>query len=172
MDIFNNPWQTFRGTIRGFDSPGQLALGATMGMLIGLLPKDSALPYVFALITLLSNGNLLCAAVSGVLFSCLGPTLDTITHPIGLYVLSSEVMQPTFAWLYELPFARWTRFENTVVMGSLLLGLVAALPLHLVSKRLFMKYGGAIHHRILNNRLAQWLIGPPESQIPTNLQQN
>jgi len=83
-------WKIFKSSLRGFDSPSQLALGVAFGLVIGLLPKDSLLPYMIGVVALLTNANLATLIVSGLVFSWAGLFLDPITHKTGLWVLTSD----------------------------------------------------------------------------------
>ena len=86
-----------RSTLRGVDTTRQLAIGTTFGMLLGIMPKDTAFVILFALILLLSHGNLLAGVISAIAFSWIGWCLEPATHAVGLSVLSIEFLQPYFA---------------------------------------------------------------------------
>ena len=154
-------WNSFKSTVKGFDTSRQLALGVAFGLVIGLIPKDSLLPYAIALIAILSRGNLLSMGVSALVFSWLSPALDAASHQLGLWTLTVEGLESTWAWLYQLPIVPWTRLENTVVMGSLLLGLISCVPIYLVSFQFFEKFGSLIVKKLMANRVVNWLIGSP-----------
>jgi uncharacterized protein (TIGR03546 family) len=131
----------FKTTINGINTPHQLALGVTIGAVIGMVPKDSAIPYLFALLLLLSRGNLLCGILSAVCFSFLSPILDPISHATGLKALTVTAWQPFLAEFVSRPFIPWLRIENTIVTGSLIISLLASLPLYAVSNIYFRLWG-------------------------------
>jgi uncharacterized protein (TIGR03546 family) len=162
MNALNTIWSSFKGTIRGFDTSRQLALGVALGLLIGLLPKDSLLPYLIGLIAILSRANLLSLGVSGLCFSFLSPVLDPASHQLGHWLLTFSPLQSTWGWLYQLPVVPWTRFDNTVVTGSLLMGLMLCLPAYLLSFQFFERFGATLAKILMNSRLVTWLIGSPE----------
>ena len=165
MKLLTSIWTSFKSTVRGFDSPKQLAMGVTFGMMIGVFPKDSLLPYVIALVALFTTANLLCLAISTILFSWVSPVLDPITHQIGLWVLTFDPLESTWAQLYQLPIVAWTRFENTVVMGSACLGLALAIPVYLSGRYCFRKYGSSIYERFSQTRFARWIVDEPTTQL-------
>jgi uncharacterized protein (TIGR03546 family) len=158
-------WQMFRGTVRGVDTSRQLALGITFGMFVGLLPKDSLLAYAFGLLMLLSTANLLCGAISGFAFSWIGVVIDGPADAIGRWILTSSRFEATWTWLYQMPIVPWTRFNNTVVMGSLIISLLVAIPLYYVSRYFFERYGAAFKQRIASNHVMKWLLGPPTERL-------
>lgn len=159
MKFLKTAWNSFRSTVRGFDSPRQLALGITLGMMVGLIPKDSLLPYAIGVIALLTTANILCIAFAAIGFGCLSPTLDPVSHQLGIWILTFEPMESTWSTLFQLPFVPWTRFENTVVMGSLCLGILLAIPIYLISFYCFAKFGSAIYFYFSKTRVARWLVG-------------
>lgn len=151
----------FRKSVRGVDTSHQLALGVMFGMFVGLLPKDSMLPYFFLVIMILSPANLLSGACSGVLFSWIGTALDPVAHQLGSWVLTFDPLETTWLWLYQLPVVPWTRFENTVVMGILVIAILAAYPIYRLSLFFFDQYGKEIGQRFMQCRFVQWLVGSP-----------
>lgn len=168
MNFFAELWQAFTASVKGFDSPAQLALGVSLGLVIGLLPKDSLLPYLLGMMALLTNANLVTLIVSGLVFSWIGPVADPLTHQIGGWLLTFDPLESVWAWLYQVPLMPWTRFENTVVMGSLVFGLLLSFPIYSLSKQFFEAYGDLCFRLIFQNRLSRWLVGSPS----TNLQKS
>lgn len=159
---FSNLWPKFRSTIRGVDSSRKLAGGVGLGMMIGLVPKDSLFAWLLILVLLVSNANLLSAACSAILFSWFSPLLDPVFHLIGDKILNISSFEPTFAWLIGLPIVPWTRFDNTVVTGSVVVGIVALVPTLKISERIFDVYGTRIANTVRSTRLVCWLLGTNE----------
>ena len=113
-------------------APSQLAAGFTLGMVIGLMPKTNliALSLCVLLFSLRCNKGL--ALVAAVLFSCAASWTDPFAHKLGLAVLRMEPLQASYASAFNLPLGPWLGFNNTVVSGSLLLGLYLAYPAYWV----------------------------------------
>ena len=149
----------FRQTIAGGDTSRQIGFGIAMGTVIGLLPKDSLLTYLFGVVLLISTANLLSALVSGFVFSWIGFLIDPISHSVGRWMLTRESLQAFWRMLYEAPIVPWTRFENTVVMGSLIIGLSLFLPMYLLSTTVGKKYGPVIHARLNSFAFYRWISG-------------
>lgn len=131
--------------IRGSDSPNQVAFGVALGMMIGLLPKDSLLAYFFGLFVFATSVNLLATSLSAFCFMWIAALCDPLSHQLGHFVLTYPSLQTTWLWLYEQPIVPWTRFNNTVVMGSLLVGLCCMYPVFLVSKSMFIRYAPQVN---------------------------
>lgn len=134
MDAIQQSWTSFRGTVRGFDTPHQLGLGLAFGIAVGLIPKDSLLPYAIGVIAILSTANLLCFGIGVVVAHFISPALDHLTHEIGSWFLTFSPLEPLWATLSEFPLVAWTRFNNSVVMGTLILGILLAVPIYTMTR--------------------------------------
>jgi len=145
------------------NSPHELALGVAFGVVIGLMPKDSAFPWLIGLVLLLSRGNLLCGILATIVASIFSTSLDGIFDRMGLSLLSLEFMQARYAAWMEISWMAWTRFNNTVVAGSLFFGLLASLPVYLLSQVFFRVWGITIIERIMDIKLIRILFDRPDS---------
>ena len=145
--------------IRGSDSPQQIAFGVALGLVIGLIPKDSLFAYLFCLFVFATSVNLLAASLSTLFFSWLGSFLDPISHQIGLFVLSLESLESTWIWLYQQPIIPWTRFNNTVVLGSLVVGLILLFPVYLSAKIIYLKCAPGVSRWFIRFWIYRQLLG-------------
>ncbi|MFI4849989.1 MAG: TIGR03546 family protein [Gimesia chilikensis] len=143
----------------GVSSPRQLALGFSMGMVIGLVPKDNLIALMLLFILASSKVNLCSASLATLVFSWLGVLLDPLSHLLGKKVLSASSLQGFWQSVYELPLAPWTDFNNTVVMGSLLLGLCLFYPAYRLTRPLFEKYTPIVAERLKKYWIVKLLWG-------------
>lgn len=132
----SRPLRSLRDTLEFGDTPRQIAMGVALGMVIGLVPKGNLMCVLLCLGALSMRVNLGAAMISAVTFSILSPMADPLTHRIGLKLLTWDFLKPAMDLLYDLPLVPWTAFNNTVVLGSLTLGVALFLPTYWVSKRL------------------------------------
>ncbi len=135
----------------------RIALGCALGVVIGLTPKDSLLPYAMFCLLMVTTANLLAALSSGLLFSVLATQLETFNHKLGGLLLTSDRLESTWAWLAALPIVPWTRFNNTVVLGSFVTGLALLLPTYILVSMLLERFGSKLWERISAIRLVRWL---------------
>ncbi len=63
--------------------------------------------------------------------------LDPLSHQVGQWALTNETWSTQLADFWQLPFIPWTDLNHTVVMGSLIVGTAALLPIFLLSYPLF-----------------------------------
>jgi uncharacterized protein (TIGR03546 family) len=110
------------------NSPHQLAAGFTLGMIIGLVPKGNLIVLSLCVLLFSLRLNKGLALAAAVVFTLIGPYADAFSHKLGLAVLSINSFQPIYASVLCLPLGPWIGFQNTVVTGSLLVGLYVAYP--------------------------------------------
>jgi uncharacterized protein (TIGR03546 family) len=122
------------------DSARQMAVAAAFGVLLGLVPKGNLLAVGLSCAFLSLRVHLATGAVVGLAATFLAGSLDTLFHNLGEAILSRPSFQALFAQLYELPFGPWTAFNNTIVCGSLVAGLVAFYPTYRLTLPLFERW--------------------------------
>jgi uncharacterized protein (TIGR03546 family) len=118
-------------------APEQLALGFTIGMMIGLVPKGNLIALSLCVLLFSMRCNKGLGLAVAVAFSFIGPWTDAFAHRLGLAALSFEPMQAAYASIFKLPLGPWLGFNNTVVTGSLLMGLYVAYPVYWITRLLF-----------------------------------
>lgn len=134
------PLRILTESLRDEESPHLLALGLSLGMVVGLVPKDNLTATILATSLLALRLNLGAAAVSALVFLWAGALLDPLSHALGHAILVFKPLQPLFTRLFDLPIVPWTNLNNTVVLGNLVIGLVLFYPAYWLSKRGIEKY--------------------------------
>jgi uncharacterized protein (TIGR03546 family) len=145
--------------VAGINSPHQLALGVAFGVLIGLVPKESAIPWMICLLFLLSRANLLTGIVAALVVSVISPLLDVYSDQIGFSILTVEALQASYAAAMEIPFLAWTQFDNTVVTGSVAIGLLGWVPVYLISQVFFRTVGIAVIKKFMQLPVVRFIFG-------------
>ncbi len=138
--------ETIRGNLRA-----QFGLGIALGLMIGLLPKDSLLPWAFGLLTLIAPVNLGAALAAVGAGLGLSLALEPVAHSVGQTILNDATVVSWMTQLNELPVFAWTRLNNTVVMGLTAIGTLAFIPVYLTAHAVFRgpRFSGATnadHH--------------------------
>ncbi len=154
-----------RGSLRGIDSPRQLAAGVVLGMLVGLVPKDSLLVVALVFLLILSNANLVTGLISALVFSSVGCFFDLLTHNIGVSILTYRPLQPYLLEITQWPLVGWMRIENTVVSGSVILGLFLLLPVYQLSYLVFSRYQKRLVEFVTQSRPVRWILGYPSAKL-------
>ena len=141
------------------DSPAQIALGFALGMLVGLVPKDNLIAFSLGVVLFSSRANLAAAALAAFTFTWLGVLADPISHRIGLGLLEFSPLEGVWTWLYNLPVVPWTAFNNTVVLGSLILGLALFYPVFRLIEIAAAWLAPRARDRLAKYRVGQMLLG-------------
>lgn len=138
-----NPLSVFKSLfeiLQGEDDPSHIAAGFAFGAALGLIPKENLFAVLFFLLFFLFRVDKGAALISAALFTPLGYGLDSLAHRIGYGLLLSPSLKPLWIRLYNLPLVPWTKFNNTIVLGNLVLGVLLYVPLYLCFKRLVLRY--------------------------------
>ncbi len=141
------------------DSSRQLALGFALGMIVGFVPKGNLIAIVLMMAVCGSKVNLGTAMLGAFLFSWVGLLTDPIAHDIGLWLLTQDSLHGFWTALYNLPIVPWTHFYNTIVLGSLLLGLALFYPMYRISEPRFAVWQPKFAERIKKFKLIKILLG-------------
>jgi uncharacterized protein (TIGR03546 family) len=120
--------------------PGQISLGFAFALVAGFTPLLSLHNLLVLFLILVLRVNLSAFLLGLAFFSGIAYLLDPLFHRIGLAVLTTGSLERLWTTLYNSTLWRLERFNNSIVMGSLLLSLLLFVPLYLASNRLIVNY--------------------------------
>lgn len=127
--------------LNGEESPRQIAAGFAFGAWIGLLPLTGLMPLLFTLAALLININLAVVAVATLIFKLLAYLIDPLANQVGFALLTKvPALNPFWTELFNMPIVPYTRFNNTIVLGSLVIGFLLLVPNYFIGKNLLIAY--------------------------------
>ena len=137
VKFFFSQLASMRHAIAGRRDPAQLAWGVAFGVLLGIVPHGNllAVGLLILLLTLKVNHGIAIVAVAG--STMLATRLDPYSHQVGQYLLTHEDFSRHLAAAWQLPLVPWTDINNTVVAGSFIIGLIALVPIFLLTYPLF-----------------------------------
>lgn len=141
------------------DSPNQLAVGFTIGMMLGLVPKGNLIAASLMVLLCATKVNRSAGLVAAGIFSLVSPLFDGVTHKIGEAVLYQPGLQPFYAWLYDQPLGPFIGFHNTVTIGSLLLGLYITYPSFYGSRLVVVRYRDRVKSFLERHRVGRKIKG-------------
>lgn len=113
----------------------RIAWGISLGVLIGIVPKDNLLAIGLVAILFSVRVHLLSALVTIGICSVAGVLFDPFFDHMGRTILTAIPLQDFFAKVYDWPLMRWTAYNNTVVMGSFFVGLLQLYPTYRIARR-------------------------------------
>ena len=130
----------------------QLSAGVAVGVILGFSPFLSLQTFLILFCLFFFRIQIGAAFLSAFFFSFLAFLIDPIANSLGIAVLEKESLRPIFTELYNLPLVPMTRFYNSIVMGSAILGFILA-PLCFLSARiLIQKYRETILARFQHTK--------------------
>ena len=131
----------FIKAIESAASPSQIAWGFALGAILGLTPLWSLHNMIVFVLLIVFNINISAAFMAFILFSFFAWMLDPLFHTVGFAVLVKfGFLEPVWTVLYNGSIAPFTRFNNTVVMGSLIFSLLLLIPNYLFFKWIVKRY--------------------------------
>ena len=136
-------------------SPRQIAAGFAYGAILGFLPVSGLLFFLLLLISFIININLAIMFLSVALFKVISFLVDPIANQIGYHVLTAGFLKGIWTSFYNTPFIPFTRFNNTLVMGSLILGILLLVPNYFIGKWLVSAYRERFRDRIAKMKIVQ-----------------
>ena len=130
---------SFVAAMNSNSKPSQIAHGFCIGLILGFMPKTNALWYLLLVLFSFCRINKSGYFIMMLLGALVAPLADPLFNTVGYAVLTWKPVEPFFAWLIDIPFVGFTRFNNTVVCGSLICGVICYVPLFLLMM-LFIKF--------------------------------
>lgn len=140
-------------------SPGQLAGGFILGMIIGLTPVGSFHNLMVVLLIIILKVNVGMALLSFLVFSGVAYLADPLFHKFGTFLLESESLQGLWTAMYNNEWIAVTHFYNTVVLGSLITALGMCIPVYLIVVFVVKEYREHILARMNKWKVVQALKG-------------
>lgn len=108
--------------------PGQIALSMTFGLLLGLTPFFFPHTLLTLLLIVVLRVNISAVLVSWGIFTGLAYAFDPLFHQLGLWILNHPGLVEHWTQWYNQAWWRFMSFNNTIVMGSILVAYSLALP--------------------------------------------
>ncbi|WP_182868693.1 TIGR03546 family protein [Stieleria mannarensis] len=133
LKLINN----VRKAIAGRRYPHQLAGGVALGVLLGIIPHGNLLALIVLLTLVCFKVNHALMGVVAIAASFLATRLDSYSHLVGEHLLTHPTGNEWARQAWALPVVPWTDLNNTVVLGSFVIGTVSVLPIFALCLPLF-----------------------------------
>ena len=133
-------------------SPNQVAWGFALGAILGLVP-NMFMKLILFIVIMLFRVNVSAAFLAWAVYEVLSFALDPLFDVIGFYILNIGSLNAFYTYLYNLPVVPFTKFNNTIVMGSLVAGIILIIPNMLIAKKLLVYY-----RTHLRDKVSKWKI--------------
>lgn len=117
-----------------------LAMGMTCGFILGMTPVLSLHSLLVFLILFFFRIQIGAALITAFFFKFLAYLMDPSFHVVGSAVLEMKSLESIFTTLYNLPIIPYTRFNNSIVMGSAVITFALSPIVFLLSQYFISKY--------------------------------
>lgn len=122
----------------------QIAVGIAAGFILGMTPALSLQTILVFLCIFFFRIQAGAAMVSAGFFAFAAFLLDPVFDAVGKQVLEVQALSGLFTTLYNMPIVPFTRFNNSVVMGSGVVSIILAPFIFVLAKILVTKYRKAV----------------------------
>ena len=140
--------------LKSGETPAQLAGGFVLGMIMGLTPFWNLHNLVVFIILIIIRVNISMAILSFAVFSGFAYLLDPLFHNLGFWVLVDvNALKSLWTTLSNVPIGALTNFNNTVVMGSMIISLALILPVFFL-----VKVGVVQYREKIDTKVQKWKI--------------
>ena len=129
-------------------TPGQVAAGISIGGCLGLTPLISLHNLLVVGAILFFRVSVPGATLGWLIFTPVGFALDPLFDSIGTTLIAdTSALQGLWIWLYNTPVIALGNPTNTIVVGSLVVWAVAALPIFYAARWGVGRYRATIYER-------------------------
>jgi len=139
------------------DGSRAIAGGLALGSVMGLTPVGSLHNGVVLLLIFILPVNKSASIVGTVLFSLVGFWGDPVFNRVGYFLLTHPSLQNLWTTLYNTPVVPWTRFNNTLTLGSLVCAVLFSPFLFWIIHKGVLKYRQHVVAVAAQWKLVRWV---------------
>ena len=140
--------QKLVATLNSDGTPGQVGAGMAIGTVLGLTPLMSLHNLAVMALVMLFRVSFPAVTLGWFVAIPLGFALDPFFDSFGLSMLETLRLNPIWTSITNAPVLALANLNNSVVLGSLVVWLLAVLPLYFVFKFGVARYRETIYVRI------------------------
>ena len=134
-------------------SPIQISAGFALAMIAGLTPLMSLHNLLVVFLLLIFRINIAAFLMGLLFFSGIAYLLDPSFHQLGYSLLNNQSLNALWTSMYNISIWRLSGFNNTITMGSLVISLLAFIPVLIISNMLIKRYRSHLLVYLNNSRL-------------------
>lgn len=130
-----------------------LAAGMTCGFILGMTPVLSLHSLLIFILLFFFRIQVGAALLMAFFFKFVAFLLDPLFHVAGSAVLEMTSLESLFTTLYNMPIIPYTRFNNSIVMGSAVITFALSPFVFIISRKLILKYRETVVARFQETKL-------------------
>lgn len=131
----------------------QLAIGLTLGTFLGFSPFLSLQTILIFFIILIFNVQIGAAFLSGFFFKFVAFLIDPAADWLGKLTLENQSLVPLWTDLFNMPIIPYTRFNNSIVMGSFVFALIISPFVYFIFYLLVKQYRTQVVEKFEKSKL-------------------
>jgi uncharacterized protein (TIGR03546 family) len=140
-------------TLHSDGSPAQIALGLALGAALGLTPIANVHNLVILLLLAVLNVSFAAGMLAWGVFVPIGFLLDPLFDRLGHWMLADvPKLRPLWTLWDNVPGLALTNFNNTVVLGSVVVWLALFVPIYLLAYAGVLRYRATVGERVRQSR--------------------
>ena len=140
-------------TLHSDGSPSQLALGIALGAALGLTPIANAHNLLVVLLLAVLNVSFAAGILAWAVFVPIGFMFDPIFDRVGrMLLVDTPALRPLWTTWDNVPGLALTNFNNTIVLGSVVVWLLLFVPLYFAARYGVVRYRATIGDRIVKSK--------------------
>ena len=141
-------------TLHSDGTPGQIAAGMALGAALGLTPIANLHNLAVVLLLAVLNVSFASGLLAWAAFVPVGFMLDPVFDRVGRWLLVDLAqLRPMWTAMDNVPGLALTNFNNTVVLGSVVVWLVLFVPLFFAARVGVVKYRATIGRKVMQSRV-------------------
>ncbi len=151
--------------------PAELASGIAFGFWLALIPGGNLLWISLFIITFFLKHNITALLLSMGGFRLFISFFDPLLDRIGGSLLEYPALNDLFTRIYNTPFLSYSNFNNTIVAGGFILGIILWIPIFMLFIFVIKVYRKKIAPKIAESRFVKILRKVPIiSKITSSMQ--
>jgi uncharacterized protein (TIGR03546 family) len=145
--------QSLVKTLHSDGTPAQIAAGIALGSALGLTPIANAHNLVVVLLLAVLNVSFASGLLAWAMFVPVGFMLDPLFHKLGrLLLMDTPSLRSMWTAMDNVPGLALTNFNNTVVLGSVVVWIVLFVPIYFAARIGVVRYRETLGKKVMNSR--------------------
>lgn len=150
----------FIKVLQSNESPNQIAWGFALGSIAGLTPLTVLHNLLVLFLIIILKVNIAAAVLALLIYSLIAWVFDPVFHTLGFVLLIEfSALESFWTTLYNAPVAPLSKFNNTVVLGSLVVSLMLLPVNYWIFKSFVRRYRESWRDKIQKWKVTKMLMG-------------
>lgn len=133
-----------------------ISAGVALGMVFGFIPSNFLIIGFLFFVFFIFRVNAAAMGLSWAFFKIFAFLLDPVFDQVGFWLLTSvSELRPFWIHMYNMPIIPWSRFNNSIVLGSVVIGAALFVPCLLIVKYLVKRYRESVLKKITSSKWFQ-----------------